>query len=112
MVRRFTQCKSVNERLEFMLSTKKEDWKDNELNTIIEIIGLKVSEEASEEGKWAIILNDLLLKKLAIDKEINENDKIFSDVKERFEGLEEVEDLSDLAGYVELCKKMDPEEAL
>lgn len=112
MVRRFTQCKSVNERLEFMLSTKKEDWKDSELNTIIEIIGLKVSKEASGEGKWAIILNDLLLKKLAIDKEINENDKIFSDAKERLAEIEGFEELSDLSAYVESCKKMDPEEAL
>lgn len=112
MVRSFTQCKSVKERLEFMLSTNKDEWKDNELNTIIEIIGLKVSKETSLEGKWAIIVNDLLLKVRAIEKEINENDKIFSDAKERLAEMDDVDLLSDLRAYVDSCKKMDPNEAL
>jgi len=112
MVRSFTQCKSVKERLEFMLSTNKEAWKENELNTIIEIIGLKVSKETSVEGKWAIIVNDLLLKVREMEKELNENDKIFSDAAEKLAEMEGFEELSDFSAYVESCKKMDPNEAL
>ena len=112
MVRSFTQCKSVKERLEFMLSTSKDAWKENELNTIIEIIGLKVSGETSREGKWAIIVNDLLLKVRAIEKEISENDKIFSDAAEALAEIEDFGGKSDLSAYVDSCKKMDPDEAL
>ena len=112
MVRSFTQCKSVKERLEFMLSTNKDAWKENELNTIIEIIGLKVTGEPSVEGKWAIIVNDLLLKVRAMEQEINANDKIFSDAKDRLAEMGEVDLVSDLRAYVESCRKIDPNEAL
>ena len=112
MVRSFTQCKSVKERLEFMLSTNKEAWKENELNTIIEIIGLKVSAETSAEGKWAIIVNDLLLKVRAMEQEINANDKVFRDAEEKLAELNSLEAKSDLSAYLASCKKMDPNEAL
>jgi len=112
MVRSFTQCKSVKERLEFMLSTNKDAWKENELNTIIEIIGLKVTGETSLEGKWAIIVNDLLLKVRAMEQEIDANGKIFSDAKDRLAEMDEVDLVSDLRAYVESCKKIDPNEAL
>ena len=112
MVRSFTQCKSVKERLEFMLSTNKDAWKENELNTIIEIIGLKVSGETSLEGKWAIIVNDLLLKVRAMEQEINANDKIFNDAAEVLAEIEDFGGKSDLSAYVDSCKKMDPNEAL
>ena len=112
MVRSFTQCKSVRERLEFMLSNGKESWKDNELNTLIEIIGLKVSAETSVEGKWAIIVNDLLLKVRALEQEISANDKIFSDAAEALAEIEYFDGKSDLSAYVESCKKMDPGAAL
>lgn len=112
MVRRFTQCKNVNERLEFMLSTKKEDWKANELNTIIDIIGLKVSGNTSEEGKWAIIVNDLLLKVRAIEQEISEDGPIFCDAKEKLAEVNGFENMSDFKAYVESCKKLDRNEAM
>lgn len=112
MVRSFIQCRSVKERLEFMLSTNKEDWKENELNTIIEIIGLKVSKETSVEGKWAIVVNDLLLKVRAMEQEINENNKVFRDAEDKLAELNSLEAKSDLAAYLASCKKLDPNEAL
>ena len=112
MVRSFTQCKSVKERLEFMLSTNKDAWKENELNTIIEIIGLKVADETSVEGKWAIIVNDLLLKVRAMEQEISEDGPIFRDAEEKLAEINGFEDMSDFSAYVESCKKLDPNEAL
>jgi len=80
MIRNFIQCKSVKERLEFMLSTTVNDWNEVELTTIMQVLGLSASTETSMEGKWAIILNNLLLKNQANEKEIIESDKIFHDV--------------------------------
>lgn len=80
MIRKFIQCRSVKERLEFMLSTTMNDWDEVELDTITQVIGLTVSAETSKEGKWAIILNNLLLKDRANEKEIIASEKIFHDV--------------------------------
>ena len=80
MIRNFIQCKSVKERLEFMLSTTVNDWNEVELTTVMQMLGLSASAETSAEGKWAIILNNLLLKNQADEKEIIASEKIFHDV--------------------------------
>ena len=102
MIRRFIQCKNTKERMEMLASTGIADWAEGELNTVMEIFGMKVPEGASKEDKWELILLALTSKDAAETESLGR--KIFADAKEVKEfAEEELEHLSDLGAYIKVC---------
>jgi len=102
MIRKFIQCKNTKERMEMLSDTGIADWAEGELNTVMEIFGMKIPEGATKEDKWELIMMSLKSKEAADLAELGR--KVFSDAKEVKEFAEEdLEDLSDLAAYVKVC---------
>lgn len=102
MIRKFIQCKNTKERMEMLAGTGIADWTEGELNTVMEIFGMKIPEGATKEDKWELILMSLKTKEAADAAELGR--KVFADVQEEKEfEEEELENLSDLAAYVKVC---------
>lgn len=102
MIRKFIQCKNTKERMEMLAGTGIADWTDGELNTVMEIFGMKIPEGATKEDKWELIMLSLKTKEAADMAELGR--KIFTDAKEAKEFAEkELDNLSDLAAYVKVC---------
>ena len=102
MIRKFIQCKNTKERMDVLAGTGIADWTEGELNTIMEIFGMKVPEGASKEDKWELILLSLKTKEAANEAELGR--KVFADAQEEKEfAEEELEDMSDLKAYVKVC---------
>lgn len=102
MIRRFIQCKNTKERMEMLVNTGIADWTEGELNTIMEIFGMKVPEGASKEDKWELIILSLTSKEAAATEALGH--KVFADAKEvkKFAD-EELAHLSDLGAYIKVC---------
>ena len=102
MIRKFIQCKNTKERMELLASTTISDWTESQLNTVMEIFGMKVPEGATKEDKWELILMSLKTKEAADIAELGR--KVFEDAQEEKEFEEdELKNLSDLAAYVKVC---------
>lgn len=102
MIRKFIQCKNTKERLEMLANTGIADWAEGELNTVMEIFGMKVPEGASKEDKWELIMLSLTSKEAADVEALGR--KVFNDAKEAKEfAEEELEHLSDLSAYIKVC---------
>lgn len=102
MIRKFIQCKNTKERLELMASSKMQEWAEGELNTVMEIFGMKVPEGASKQDKWELILLSLTSKEAADVAALGQ--KVFEDVNEAKEYKDaDLERLSDLAAYLKVC---------
>ncbi len=60
MLREFIKCKSAEERLDFIVASNENSWTDSELNSVMEIIGVKGSYgEASKKDKLSVIATTL-----------------------------------------------------
>ena len=105
MIRRFIQCKNTRERLELMASTQMQDWTEGELDTVMEIAGLKMSAGASKEDKWQMILLALSNKDVIAERALVGEAKVFQDVEEAMVADEELEKVSDLAAYIKVCQE-------
>ena len=104
MIRRFIQCKNTKERMDLLVSTSISDWTENNLNTIMEIFGMKIPEGATKEDKWELIMMSLKTKEASDIAELGR--KVFADAKEELEfDEEELENMSDLKAYVKVCSK-------
>lgn len=104
MIRRFIQCKNTKERLEMLASTHITEWAEGELNTVMEIFGMKVPEGATKEDKWDLIILSLTSKDAAEAEALGR--KVFADVQEVKEFSEEdLAHLSDLTAYIKVCGK-------
>ena len=102
MIRRFVQCKNTKERMEMLANTGIADWAEGELNTVMEIFGMKVPEGATKEDKWELIMMSLASKDAAEAESLGH--KIFADTKEAKEfAEEELDHLSDLGAYIKVC---------
>ena len=102
MIRRFIQCKNTKERLDLMVSSKEQEWAEGELDTVMEIFGMKVPAGASKNEKWALIMLSLTNKEAADEAALNQ--KLFRDVEEvKKLSEEELERLSDLSAYLKVC---------
>lgn len=102
MIRKFIQCKNTKERLELMASSKMQEWAEGELNTVMEIFGMKVPEGASKQDKWELIMLSLTSKEAASVAALGQ--KVFVDVQEgKSFSDEELERLSDLGAYLKVC---------
>ena len=102
MIRKFIQCKNTKERLEMLAASGIQDWAEGELNTVMEIFGMKVPEGASKEDKWELILLSLTSEEAADAEALGR--KVFADVAEAKEFAEnELEHLSDLSAYLKVC---------
>lgn len=102
MIRKFIQCKSAEERLKVLSETKEQDWSEENLNTIMEIIGIREDEELNKEQKWSKILCHLLEttfqdKKALEGSLFKDNPEIEKIYRESLEGL------TDLQAYVKVC---------
>lgn len=105
MIRKFIQCKNTKERLDLMVSSKEQEWAEGELDTVMEIFGLKVPEGASKTEKWALIMLALTNKEAADEAALGQ-EKLFRDVEEeRLYSEEELENLSDLTAYLKVCSE-------
>lgn len=104
MIRRFIQCKNTRERLELIASTQMQDWTEGELDTVMEISGLKLSAGASKEDKWQMILLALSNKEVTAERALVKEVKVFQDVEEELETEEELSKVSDLTAYLKVCK--------
>ena len=104
MIRRFIQCKNTKERLDLMASSKEQEWTEGELDTVIEIFGLKIPGDASKKEKWAWILLSLTNKEAADEAALAQ--KVFRDsMEEKNFYTEEMESLSDLTAYLKVCRQ-------
>ena len=65
MIRKFIQCKNTKERMELLAATNIADWTDSNLNTVMEIFGMKIPEGATKEDKWELIMMSLKTKEAA-----------------------------------------------
>ena len=103
MIRKFIQCKNTKERMELLAATNIADWTDSNLNTIMEIFGLKIPEGATKEDKWELIMMSLKTKEAADIAALGR--KVFADAKDEVKEFaeEELEHLSDLTAYVKVC---------
>ena len=103
MIRKFIQCKNTRERMEMLAGTGIADWADGELNTIMEIFGMKIPEGATKEDKWELIMMSLRTKEAADIAELGR--KVFADAKDENEEFaeEELKNMSDLAAYIKVC---------
>lgn len=102
MIRKFIQCKNTKERLEMLTASGIQDWTEGELNTVMEIFGLKIPEGATKEDKWELIMLSLASKEAAAVEALC--GKVFEDVQEVKEfAEEELERLSDLGAYLKVC---------
>ena len=103
MIRKFVQCKNTQERMELLAATNITDWTESNLNTIIEILGMTVPEDATKEDKWELIIMSLKAKDAA--EIANLSRKVFADVKdEDVESADkEFKNLSDMAAYLMIC---------
>ena len=103
MIRKFIQCKNTRERLNLMVSSKEQEWAEGELDTVMEIFGLKVPEGASKKEKWDFILLSLTNKEAADEAALDE--KVFKDTnEEKTFYTEEMNNMSDLTAYLKVCK--------
>ena len=102
MIRKFVQCKNTKERMEMLATTGIKDWAEGELNTVMEIFGMKIPEGATKEDKWELIMMSLASKDAADAEALGH--KVFADANEVKEFAEsELEHLSDLGAYVKVC---------
>ena len=102
MIRRFTMCKNTKERMELLKDTGLAGWTEGELNTIMEIFGMKIPEGATKEDKWELIMMSLASKEAAAKEALGH--KVFADVEEVMEfAEEELAHLSDLGAYIKVC---------
>ena len=89
--------------MELLAATNITDWTESNLNTIIEILGMTVPEDATKEDKWELIILSLKAKDAA--EIANLSCKVFADVKD--EDVEfadkEFKNLSDMAAYLMVC---------
>ena len=104
MIRRFIQCKNTKERSNLMAASNEMEWAEGELDTVMEIFGLKVPEGASKTEKWALILLSLTNKEAADEAALSQ--KVFQDVEEvKTYDAEKLENLSDLNAYLKVCSE-------
>jgi len=103
MIRKFIQCKNTKERMDLLAATSIADWTESNLNTVMEIFGMKIPEGATKEDKWELIMMSLKTKEAADIATLGH--KVFADVKDEVKEYaeEELEHLSDLAAYVKVC---------
>jgi len=102
MIRKFLQCKNTKERMELLADTGINDWTENNLNTMMEIFGMKIPEGATKEDKWELIIMSLKTKEAADMEALGR--KVFADAQEENEFDEaELKDMSDLKAYVKVC---------
>lgn len=102
MIRKFIQCKNTKERMELLAATNIADWTESNLNTVMEIFGMKIPEGATKEDKWELIMMSLKTKEAADIADLSR--KVFADANEEKEfSEEELEDMSDLKAYVKVC---------
>lgn len=101
MIRRFVQCKNTKERLNLIAASKEQEWAESELDTVMEIFGLKISEGASKMEKWTQIFLALTNKEAADEAALGQ--KLFHDVEEKTYFAEKLEHLSDLSAYLMVC---------
>jgi len=103
MIRKFIQCKNTKERMEMLATTGIADWAEGELNTVMEIFGMKIPEGATKEDKWELIMMSLKTKEAADVAALGR--KVFADEKDEVKEFaeEELKNLSDLAAYVKVC---------
>lgn len=102
MIRKFIQCKNTKERLEMLTATEKNEWTESELNTVMEIFGMKIPEGATKDDKWELILLSLQTKDAADAEALGH--KVFADTKEVKEFTDrELAHLSDLNAYIKVC---------
>ena len=80
MIRKFVQCKNTKERLGLMAGSNIQDWAEGELDTVMEIFGMKVPEGASKQEKWELIMLSLTNKEAA-DSATLGSQKVFQDVR-------------------------------
>ena len=86
-----------------LAATGIQDWAEGELNTIMEIFGMKIPEGATKEDKWELILMSLKTKEAADIASLGR--KVFADAKDEVKEFaeDELKNLSDLAAYVKVC---------
>lgn len=85
-----------------MVSSKEQEWAEEELDTVMEIFGLKVPTGVSKKEKWALIMLSLTNKEAADEAALGQ--KLFRDVEEvKNYSEEELEHLSDLSAYLKVC---------
>ncbi len=102
MIRRFIQCKNTKERLSLMAGSNMQEWAEEELDTVMEIFGMKIPEGASKQEKWALIILSLTNKEVADNAALGAQ-KVFQDVEEaKSFAQEELERLSDLTAYLKV----------
>jgi len=104
MIRKFIQCKNTKERLNLMAASKEQEWAEGELDTVMEIFGLKVPAGASKAEKWGMIMLSLTNKNEADNAALGQ--KVFQDVEEvKSYSEEKLEHLSDLGAYLKVCSE-------
>lgn len=60
MLRGFINCKSAEERINYIVNSNTEDWTDAELNSVMEIVGVKGDySNASTADKLSVIATTL-----------------------------------------------------
>lgn len=85
-----------------LVNTGMADWAEGELNTVMEIFGMKIPEGASKEDKWELIMMSLESKEAADVEALGH--KVFADAQEVKEfAEEELKHLSDLGAYIKVC---------
>ena len=78
MLREFIKCKSAEERLDFIVTSNEESWTESELNSVMEIIGVKGNyNEASKKDKLSVIATTLGFVRNAENK-----DALFTNIDE------------------------------
>ena len=102
MIRKFIQCKDTETRLQLLAQTKESDWSDSELETIMNILGLREEEGLTKDEKWSKILCRLIDTVFHEKKELEGS--VFKDTPEERNPLEEdLEELGDLHAYLKVC---------
>lgn len=84
MLRKFIQCKNVEERAALIQSTSVEDWSDEELKVVMEIVGLK-----AEDAKDKKSMIDAVCEKLSSNAKEEMPDEFLKHLREEADKIDD-----------------------
>lgn len=99
MLREFVNCRTTEERINYITNSKAEDWTEAELNSVMEIVGVKGDySNASISDKLSVIVTTLGF--------VNSDDAQFDRVEDDGEAVDDMASMKDAIQYTKLISNL------
>lgn len=99
MLREFINCRTTEERINYITNSKAEDWTEAEINSVMEIVGVKGDySNAGIRDKLSVIVTTLGF--------VNSNDTQFDRIKDDGEAVDDMDSMKGAVQYTKLISNL------